>query len=165
MSPVKKLLAKLDLGKSRRNLGEQEFVELRAAFASRYHHFKLLLSSNNKALEIMSDMEKALSGDRTFSMSYVRSQSTAAAVNVFSIVKNLDALAPEKYGELYGRLKEIRQGINETLAARKMPESDRLVIPLSEIGRGDAASDHARAAGRHGRGRGQIGRASCRERV
>ncbi|MBI5845607.1 MAG: pyruvate, water dikinase [Deltaproteobacteria bacterium] len=116
-------------------MGEQELNELRASFASRYHHFKLLLSANNKALEIMSDMEKALSGDRTFSMSFVRSQSTAVAVNVFSIVKNLDALAPEKYGELYGRLKEIQEGINETLAARKMPGSDRLVIPLFEIGR------------------------------
>ncbi len=135
MSPIRRLISRLSGKKRDRSLGENELAELRAAFASRYHHFKLLLSANNKALEIMSEMEKALSGDRSFSMSFVRSQSTAVAVNVFSIVKNLDELAPDKYAELYERLKAIREGINETLAAKRLPEGDRMVAQLSEIGR------------------------------
>ena len=45
---------------------QSSLQDLRAAFAARYHSFKLLLTANNKALEIMSDLEKALEGARPF---------------------------------------------------------------------------------------------------
>jgi len=114
---------------------EMSVEDLRAAFTSRYHNFKLLLTSNNKALEIMSDLEKALHGSNTFGMSFVRSRCTAVSVNVFRIVKHLDQLAPNKYAELYDRFKIIQERINHALESKKVLTGDQLVIPLRSIDR------------------------------
>jgi len=107
--------------------------ELRAAFKIRYHHFKLLLNANNKALEIMSDLEEALRGTRPFGMSFIRASTTAVCVNVFQMIRHLEALAPGKYSELTDRFRRIETAINEILSSRKLPAGDRLVIPLREV--------------------------------
>ncbi|MCD4717670.1 MAG: hypothetical protein K8R45_13145, partial [Desulfobacterales bacterium] len=53
----------------RRRKSEAPDVEgLRIAFKARYHNFKLLLSANNKVLEIMAEMEEALRGTLPFGM-------------------------------------------------------------------------------------------------
>lgn len=109
--------------------------ELRAAFAHRYHNFKLLLTANNKALEIMTDLEKALDGSQPFGMSFVRSNCTAASVNVFRIIKHLDELAPGKYGDLYTAFKQIQDNINSALAYTRTFGGSKLMMPLSEVSR------------------------------
>ena len=76
---------------------------LRIEFKDRYHSFKLLLSANHKALEIMADIEESLRAPKPFGMTFVRAACTSAAVNVFSMVRNLEKLAPEKYTGLFER--------------------------------------------------------------
>jgi len=109
--------------------------ELRTLFRARYHNFKLLLSANNKALEIMSDFEEALRGARNFGMSFVRANCTAVSVNVYRIIKNLDDLAPGKYGELYERFDNIQEWINHSLSQKRISRGQELVIPLSQVNR------------------------------
>jgi len=109
--------------------------ELRTTFKARYHHFKLLLNANNKALEMMTEMESALHGNRPFGMSFIRATCTAISANVFQIVKNLNELAPGSYDQLYDRFKEIQGEISRLLNAREQPRGDRLIIPLREIDR------------------------------
>ena len=121
------------LGKRGENESNSSVQELRAAFTTRYHNFKLLLTANNKALEIMTDLEKALEGNQPFGMSFVKSRSTGVSVNVFRIIKHLDELAPGKYGELYTRFKTIQYRINKSLESRKIPKGDQMVIPFSLI--------------------------------
>lgn len=106
---------------------------LRTAFRERYHNFKLLLSANNKALEIMSEMEEALRGNRPFGMSFVRANSTAVLVNVFRIIKYLDELAPGRYMGLHPRFRDIQEEINRLLAQRALSLPDRLIFPLDAI--------------------------------
>ncbi|MDQ1238432.1 MAG: pyruvate, water dikinase [Thermodesulfobacteriota bacterium] len=114
--------------------GDVEVQDLRAAFASRYHNFKLLLTANNKALEIMSELEMALEGGRPFGMSFVKSRCTAVSVNVFRIIKHLDELAPKKYTELYNRFKTIEARVQSDLTARQVHlRTDELVLPLQKI--------------------------------
>lgn len=113
----------------------QDIQSLRTAFTNRYHNFKLLLTANNKALEIMSELEKALEGNQTFGMSFVRSQSTAVLVNVFRIVKHLNELAPGKYSELFERFKIIQESINKELSRRKITRGEELVLPLERVNR------------------------------
>ncbi|MDD4952609.1 MAG: hypothetical protein PHV85_08675, partial [Desulfovibrionaceae bacterium] len=49
---------------------------LKRAYRDRCQQFKLLLAANNRALEVMADMEEALRGARPFGMNYVRAQCT-----------------------------------------------------------------------------------------
>lgn len=116
-------------------LSDSATADLKSTFKSRYHSFKLLLASNNKALEAMAGMEQALSGDKPFGMSFVQGHCTALLVNVFQMVKHLDELAPTqgKYVVLYERLREIQQRVNGLLVRKTPHDQGPLVVPLEEV--------------------------------
>lgn len=136
MSGLLKLFRKLGLRKNEEALSSEEAERLRGAFRARYHHFRMLLSANNKALEIMSDLEQAARGKRPFGMSFVRSNCTAVLVNVFRIIQNLDQLAPGKYQGLFPKFEEIQEKINRILSQKKDSREGSLVVPLSLVDRG-----------------------------
>ncbi len=94
MSLIKRCLQKLGIGKRAKSLIPLDAEALRTAFQTRYHNFKLLLSANNKALQIMSELEEARKGDRPFGMSFIRANCTAVSVNVFRMVKCMESLRP-----------------------------------------------------------------------
>ncbi|MBF0481421.1 MAG: pyruvate, water dikinase [Desulfovibrionaceae bacterium] len=108
-------------------------AELQAEFRKRYHNFKLLLTANTEALRIMSDMERALRERRTFGMSFVRSQATAATVNVFRIVSGLREIAPGKYDELAARLTSIQKALDHVLTQSHAEPGPELVLPLERV--------------------------------
>ena len=87
---------------NRRPAAEPDEVDaLRLEFRERYHNFKLLLSANNKALEIMGEIEETLRGDRPFGMTFVRAACTSTSVNVFTMIRSLGTLAPVVYTVLF----------------------------------------------------------------
>lgn len=135
MSFLSNLLKRLPFVRRKEELDPGSVEELRAAFKARYHNFKVLLAANNKALEIMAEMEEALRGERPFGMSFIRANCTAVSVNVFRIIKNLDQLAPGKYQDLYDRFKDIQDRVNHVLSSRRMPRAERLVLSFEEIDR------------------------------
>jgi pyruvate,water dikinase len=114
--------------------------ELRALFAARSQAFMRLLEANNKALEIMSDLEEALKGSTIFGMSFVRASATAVGVNVFKLVRALTELEPGRYDALFSRLTAIQAGIDEILNRRVQRQGAPLVLHFSEIDR--HAADH-----------------------
>jgi pyruvate,water dikinase len=107
--------------------------ELRTLFKARYHSFKLLLNANNKALDIMADMDQALRAGRAFGMTFIRANATALSVNVFKMIKGLDDLAPGTYRELETRFHDIQERINRILTHQKLPEGRDVVVPLDGI--------------------------------
>ncbi|MBW2591477.1 MAG: pyruvate, water dikinase [Deltaproteobacteria bacterium] len=117
----------------KRKKSTEEVEALRVDFKQRYHHFKLLLSANNKSLEIMADIEQILFGERPFGMSYIRANCTAVSVNVFRMITNLERLAPGKYGALTGRFNEIKGGIDNLLVWKADMTDKRLVIALEDV--------------------------------
>ncbi len=121
--------------------------QIQTEFKKRYHHFKLLLTANKKALEIMSEMEEALHGRRAFGMAFIKAHSTAASVNVYKIVEHLNAIAPGKYAALYTRIKDIQRGIGECLTQNAPTTSPELVIPLDKAGRDQADQVGGKMAG------------------
>jgi len=119
----------------RRAAAPDDAAALRLEFKERYHHFKLLLGANRKALEVMSDIEETLRGERLFGMTFVRAACTSVCVSVFSMVRGLERLAPGKYTALLGRFDAIQKDIEEILARPAPPRDPRLVIPLAELNR------------------------------
>ncbi len=107
--------------------------EFRALFKTRYSSFSRLLEANNKALEIMSDLEEALRGSRVFGMSFARASCTAVSVNVFKLTQMLMELAPGRYDQLLERFQAIQQEINALLSHRRELPGEALVLPFSAI--------------------------------
>jgi pyruvate,water dikinase len=106
---------------------------LRIEFKDRYHSFKLLLGANHKALEIMAEIEEALHAAKPFGMTFVRAACTSVAVNVFSMVRNIEKLAPGKYDGLFERFDQIQKTVDEVLTRRTPVADERLVIPLGAV--------------------------------
>lgn len=131
MGRIFNLLKKIIVSKKQKPPPNVE--ELRTDFKSRYHNFKLLLSANNKALEIMAAIEQALQGRRSFGMSFIRTSCTSISVNVFRMIRNLTELAPDKYSDLNDRFNEIHTRIDRLLAETTPVKDERLVIPLGSV--------------------------------
>jgi len=111
----------------------EEMEKLRLDFKERYAYFKQLISANNKALEIMADIERTLKGERPFGMSFVRSSATMVSANVFQMVMKLQLLAPGKYNELTRRHDDIENKINRILNEKRTIWDAPIVIPLGNI--------------------------------
>ena len=107
--------------------------KLRLVFRERYGYFKQLISANNKALEIMAEIEEALQGHRPFGMAFVRSCVTTVTVSVFQMVENLQRLAPGKYEALGERFDGISREIEACLCCQREVRDRRLVIDLGDI--------------------------------
>ncbi|MBA4368759.1 MAG: pyruvate, water dikinase [Desulfobacterium sp.] len=106
---------------------------LRLDFKERYNNFKLLLGANNKALEIMADIEQTLKGDKTFGMTYIKARCTAVSVNVFRMIRKIEKLAPGKYEVLQERYDAIQKEISLVLSESRIIKDDRLVIPIEDV--------------------------------
>jgi len=111
----------------------EDVESLRSTFKKRYHSFKLLLGANNRALEIMSEIEQALQGHTPFDMAFVRAKCTGVTVNVHRMIQQIDRLAPGKYSRLSERYTEIREGIEQILAARRPNLDKRLVLDFEAV--------------------------------
>jgi len=109
--------------------------ELRALFKSRSQSFARLLEANNKALEIMSEMEEAQRGRTIFGMSFIRASSTAVGVNVFKLVRALMDLEPGRYDALMQRLGVIQAGVEEILGRRTSRHDVPFVLRFDQIDR------------------------------
>ncbi len=106
---------------------------LRSAFKERYHSFRLLLGANNRALEIMSEIEQAMGGHTVFDMAFVRAKCTGITVNVHRMIQQLERLAPGKYTGLSARYMDIREGIENILAVRRPDTCERLVVDFGDV--------------------------------
>lgn len=130
---TKRISGWLGLSLSKDPAPAETLEDLRLAFQNRYHHFKLLLNANNRALEIMTEMEEMLQGTRPFGMTFVRSRCTLVSTNVFQIIQHLDALAPGKYSELYERFRAIQKQINPYIHITRPSVSGPLVLPMGQV--------------------------------
>jgi pyruvate,water dikinase len=133
MSVLKKCLQKLGLVKSEAPPVPLDVESLRNAFQTRYHNFKLLLSANNRALQIISELEEARRGGSPFGMSFIRANCTAISVSVFRMIKSMDQLAPGKYLGLYDPFQSIQGKIWEILSEKKQSTDGPLTISLHEV--------------------------------
>ncbi|MDY6837060.1 MAG: PEP/pyruvate-binding domain-containing protein [Thermodesulfobacteriota bacterium] len=112
---------------------EESPEALRSMFKVRYWSFKTLLNANNAALEIISDMERAIHGTQGFGMAFIRANCTAVSVNVYKIVENMNALAPNGYQALFGIFEKIRNKVDGVLGEQREFGTGKLILPLEEV--------------------------------
>jgi pyruvate, water dikinase len=117
-----------------KHLDQEDSRALRLEFQSRYHQFKLLLNANNRALEIMTELEQALEGTVPFGMKFIRSRTMGAYTRVYQIVKHLHALAPGKYAALSPHLEAIRQDLEALVSPhREVSASGPFILHFSDL--------------------------------
>ncbi|MEJ5300337.1 MAG: PEP/pyruvate-binding domain-containing protein [Thermodesulforhabdaceae bacterium] len=109
--------------------------ELRLIFQNRYHNFKLLLGANNRALEIMTEIEEMLRGDKPFGMTFIRSRVTRVSANVFQMIQYLNELSSRRYEKLYPKFREIEKSISQLIEPKITLTGAPLVMPLDYISR------------------------------
>ena len=114
---------------------EKEIEAVRLAFTQRYLNFKSLLSTNDKVLEIINELEQLLQGRRGYGMSFVRSNCTALSVNLYKIIQNLNAITSDRYPELFEVFQGIWEKIDHELKHKKTVAEGELVLPLKAINR------------------------------
>ncbi len=129
----KRMAAKTWNGERQKALTPFDAEALRTAFQTRYHNFKLLLGANNKALQIMSELEEVRKGDTPFGMSFIRTNCTAVSVNVFRMVQCMDQLAPGKYSDLFERFRSIQVSIADILSEKRETSDGPLIISLRDV--------------------------------
>ena len=107
--------------------------ELQLTFKARYYSFRQLLFANTKTLESMAEIEKALLGTEPFSFSFVQKACSTVSINVFSMIKHMENIAPGKYNALRDAFATIQSRIDALLHQKRELSDQRLVIPLEAV--------------------------------
>ncbi|MBA4392962.1 MAG: pyruvate, water dikinase [Desulfobacca sp.] len=107
--------------------------QIRSSFTQRYLNFKTLLSLNDKVLEIINEMEKALEEDNPFGMAFVRGHCTALSVNLFKIIQSLNAITNGRHETLFSAYDRIWANIDQEMKKKKDPAQGDWVLPLEAV--------------------------------
>ena len=110
-----------------------ETQSLRNSFQDHYKSFRSLLTANNNALELMAEMEQALSAGQPFSMAFVRGHCTALTVNIYKMVQHLRELSNGKYRGLTHAFNSISGRLEEILARQPKVAGEKQVLSMSEV--------------------------------
>jgi len=80
-----------------------------SVFHRKYASFKELLLANNRALEIIADLEHTIYQDKPFTYMYAVSQTESLSVEVDTIVRELNAMSGDRYPELADASRRIAE--------------------------------------------------------
>lgn len=111
-------------------------TELQAAFRDHYKEFRALLTANNNALELMAEMEEALSVGHPFGMSFVRGHCTALSVNIYKMTHHLTRMADGKYAELEQPFLRISRELEQIIAGRPVNVEGAAVLSMADVDAG-----------------------------
>ena len=100
----------------------------------KFQAFQSLLNANNRALEVMGDMEeKNSSGEYLFDRQYIRASYKQIRDGVFEMVEALNQMVPHRFNQLYDVFGQVDHKIQQMVYGRKeIPESP-FTLALREI--------------------------------
>ena len=111
-------------------------AELQAAFRSHYKEFRSLLTANNNALELMAEMEQALSVGKSFGMAFIRGNCTALSVNIYKMIQHLNRLADGRYAGLDQPFRAITRQLEQIIASRPATTEGAAILSMAEVDAG-----------------------------
>jgi pyruvate, water dikinase len=130
----------------RKRKGSNRFSAEKGVLLHKYDHFKKVLTGNNQALEIITDLEHLFYENRPFTLVTLREQSRLLLDVVCEIIEDLNALAGGKYPDLFEALERVGGEIVPELEARKEIDPTPLVLPLEKIGQAEVPAVGGKAA-------------------
>lgn len=102
---------------------------LKAILKEKYSFFQKVLQNNNQVLSIMADLEEKLSAEYIFDMTYIKTNINSISEGVYEIIKNLNALAENKYLKLEEVYQKIKEEIEKALVSKiEIPETDLTIL-------------------------------------
>lgn len=119
---------------------------LQQDFIKAASNFKRLISANNKALDVMAQMELALAEGYEFDATYVRTQVTRVNTAVFQLITCIEGYSPERFAPVKKRFLEIQKTLNDELLTIPSETETPLVLPFSDITADDALIVGGKAA-------------------
>jgi pyruvate,water dikinase len=118
----------------KKNKTEKRIVSSKGFLTHKYDHFRSVLNGNNKALDIITDLEHIFYEDQPVSWHHVRNQAETLIEAACRIAEDLNALAEGKFTDLFQSVEKIGLEIRQGLEIKKMISPARLVLPLHLIG-------------------------------
>jgi pyruvate,water dikinase len=115
-------------------------------FKRKYECFRRILISNNRALEIITDLEHVFYRDKPFTLAYVLIRSEILIGEVYSIVEDLNALSGGEYPRLFDAAENIGTTILKDLEQKKKIDKTNLILPLEMLSRDNMAEVGGKAA-------------------
>lgn len=134
----------LEVFRRRRPRNEEREANL---FQDKYENFKELLQANNRALEIIADLESTVYQDKPFSFLHIVSQAEALSVEVDAIVRRLNALSGGRYAELAQVSRRIAEAVLSELLRKRRFEDTGFVQPLERLSLENVQEVGGKAAG------------------
>lgn len=112
----------------------------------KYAAFKRLLSANNRALEMISELEEIFYQDRPFTLGDVLMRIELLLGDVYSIVEDLNALSGARFPALFDAFERIGAQVLNVLEKKRRIDPTALVIAFERISQDDAAEVGGKAA-------------------
>ncbi len=101
--------------------------------SERYEVFTRLLKSNNRALEVMAELQAKIRGDAELSHDYVKDRVEVLGQEVGRIVEALERMSPTSARGLRDIHEELVQRIRHTLSPRRAIPEAPLVLPFTQV--------------------------------
>ncbi|WP_320171048.1 PEP/pyruvate-binding domain-containing protein [Maridesulfovibrio sp.] len=101
------------------------------SFADLFNSFNSVLELNNRILTGIASLHSKLGGDYIFDIQYLRSAAQEMEDLVGRLIGALDSMAPGKYMDLYGSLRDICANMRREIAGHPVIP-DRLLVPFEE---------------------------------
>jgi pyruvate,water dikinase len=117
----------------RKSGGFQPESPERALFLEKYQHFQNLLAGNNRALELIADLEQLCYGPKPFTLESVIRKVERLMAQVYDIADDLNALSGGGFPTLSEAARRIGSDIFEDLAGKRKVEKTGLTLSLSRI--------------------------------
>ncbi len=102
-------------------------------FRELFGRFQQILKSNNRVLELISDLEDKLGGEYIFDINFLKDTADELSQEVYIVCSSLNVIADNKYHELFSRQAVIREQLNNILLGQPVLPGGGFVIDYSDI--------------------------------
>lgn len=117
---------------------DSQFLEGRKnefRFATVFKRFRRILFLNNRVLEKIAEMERALGGEYIFDQAFLKQVVASLIEGVREIIYTLNALAADRYSALYDPFTSISDHLTDLLSGGPGPLGHLLVLDWQQIHR------------------------------